>query len=180
VGQRRRPLALLRRGDGPLADAVDKGRVLDDDGAVALALEVARQGAAEGEQPYGAVVVDAEGRVVATAHDEVAARRDPTAHSELLAVQRAVASRGPDLSGCSLVCTIEPCAMCFQAAWWARMSRLVFGASMRELVALHPEVIEEVVIDSASLNEIAQRRLVLVAGVRRRECLDLWGNRQKL
>ena len=142
--------------------------------AMLAAIGAAREGVESGEQPYGAVVMSADGGVIACAHDEVTARADPTAHSELLAVQGAVRALGPDLRGCTLVCTVEPCAMCFQAAWWAAIDALVFGIEMREIAERYPEAIEEVVIDSESLNTLATRRLALTGGVLRSECLELW------
>lgn len=142
--------------------------------AMRAAIRASREGTAAGEYPYGAVVVSPDGRIVAQAHDEAVTRDDPTAHSELLAVQRALRARKGDLQGCTLVCTVEPCAMCFQAAWWAGVSALAFGVGMREIVERYPGVIEEVVIDSVTLNSLAMRKLVLTQGVLRDECLALW------
>jgi tRNA(Arg) A34 adenosine deaminase TadA len=161
------------------AEAQVGAEVLDgelglDQAAMGLALDEARAGSALAEKPRGAVVVDQAGRVIARAHDQVVSRGDPTAHCGLLAVQRAAALRGPDLSGCTLVCTVEPCAMCFQAAWWARVSRAVYGASMGEVLVTAPAAFEELVIDSATLNGLAARRIELTGGVRRDECLELW------
>jgi tRNA(Arg) A34 adenosine deaminase TadA len=94
-----------------------------------LALEEARAAAARGEVPVGAVVTDAQGRVLARAGNAVEAERDPSAHAELLAMRQAAARRGEKhLSGCSLFVTLEPCAMCAQAASLFRIARLVFGA----------------------------------------------------
>lgn len=142
--------------------------------AMRAAIHAAREGTAAGEHPYGAVVVDPDGRMVAQAHDEAVTCADPTAHSELLAVQRALRARKGDLQGCTLVCTIEPCAMCFQAAWWAGVGALAFGVEMREIVERYPGVIEEVVIDSVTLNSLATRRLAVTQGVMRDACLALW------
>jgi len=142
--------------------------------AMSLAIETARKGATVGEQPSGAVVLDAGGAVIARAHDEMVSRQDPTAHAGLLAVQRAVAQRGPDLSGCTLVCTVEPCGMCFQAAWWAGVTRLAFGLSLHDLQEVAPGTLDEVVIDTATLNDRAVRRLEVTGGVLRAQCLELW------
>jgi tRNA(Arg) A34 adenosine deaminase TadA len=142
--------------------------------AMSLAIETAREGATFGEQPCAAVVLDAGGTVIARAHDEIVSRRDPTAHAGLLAVQRAVAQRGPDLSGCTLVCTVEPCGMCFQAAWLASVSRLTFGLSLHDLQEVAPAALEELVIDTATLNDRAARRLEVTGGVLRTQCLELW------
>ena len=94
-----------------------------------LALDAARQAAARGEVPVGAVVLDAAGQMLASAGNEVEARRDPSAHAELLALRAAAARRGDKfLADCTLFVTLEPCAMCAQAASLFRLRRLVFGA----------------------------------------------------
>ena len=94
-----------------------------------MALEEARAAAARGEVPVGAVVVDASGAVLARAGNEVEARRDASAHAELLALRAAAAGRGePRLPDCDLIVTLEPCPMCAQAASLFRVRRVVFGA----------------------------------------------------
>jgi tRNA(adenine34) deaminase len=94
-----------------------------------IALGEARAAAARGEVPVGAVVLDANGAVLARAGNEVEARHDPTAHAELLALRAAAAARGDTrLTDCELVVTLEPCPMCAQAASFFRIRRLTFGA----------------------------------------------------
>ncbi len=94
-----------------------------------MALEEARAAAARGEVPVGAVVVDASGAVLARAGNEVEARRDASAHAELLALRAAAAGRGEArLPDCDLIVTLEPCPMCAQAASLFRVRRVVFGA----------------------------------------------------
>lgn len=94
-----------------------------------IALEEARAAAARGEVPVGAAVTDAEGRLLARAGNEVEARRDPSAHAEMLALRAAAAALGAKhLPGCTLWVTLEPCAMCAQAASLFRVARVAFGA----------------------------------------------------
>ena len=96
---------------------------------MALALAEARLAAARGEVPVGAVVVAADGTVIARAGNEVEACNDPSAHAELLALRDAVTTRGGKfLSDCDIVVTLEPCPMCAQAISLFRIRRLVFGA----------------------------------------------------
>ena len=79
--------------------------------------------------PVGAVVTDASGRVIAVAHNDRERTGDPTAHAEVIALRAAAAAHGAwNLEGCTLVVTLEPCAMCAGALLQARVSRLVFGA----------------------------------------------------
>ncbi|MBU8542588.1 MULTISPECIES: nucleoside deaminase [Roseomonadaceae] len=94
-----------------------------------IALQEAHSAAARGEVPVGAVVTDAAGRVLAQAGNEVEARRDPSAHAEMLALRAAAATLGDKLlPEATLWVTLEPCAMCAQAIAFFRVKRLVFGA----------------------------------------------------
>ena len=69
------------------------------------------------------------GTMVVCAHNETVGRRDPTAHAELLAVQRALPVLQTDrLSDCTLYVTLEPCAQCAGAIVLAKVGRVVFGA----------------------------------------------------
>jgi tRNA(adenine34) deaminase len=92
------------------------------------ALRLARDAAARGEVPVGAVVIHG-GEVLAEAHNETAALGDPTAHAEVLALRRALAGAGVDrLTGATLYVTLEPCAQCAGAIVLAKVGRVVFGA----------------------------------------------------
>ena len=96
---------------------------------MALALEAAAEAARLGEVPVGAVVTGPDGRVLASAHNRTRARRDPTAHAEMLALRAAARALGSErLTGCTLWVTLEPCAMCAGAIAHARIARLVYGA----------------------------------------------------
>lgn len=94
-----------------------------------LALDEARQAAARGEVPVGAVVVR-DGKVVASAGNRTRELTDPTAHAEILAIREAAGRLGSErLEGCDLYVTLEPCPMCAAAISFARIRRLYFGAS---------------------------------------------------
>jgi tRNA(adenine34) deaminase len=95
---------------------------------MSAALAAARSAAGGEEVPVGAAVVRG-GTVIARAHNESVARRDPTAHAELLVIHRALATRASDrLDDCTLYVTLEPCAQCAGAIVLAKVGRLVFGA----------------------------------------------------
>lgn len=99
------------------------------DAAMSVALDEAARAAEEGEIPIGAVVLDAQGDVIAAAHNRREATADPTAHAEILALRSAAAALGRwRLEDCTLVVTLEPCPMCAGAAVMARLGRLAFGA----------------------------------------------------
>lgn len=95
---------------------------------MAAALHEARVAAARAEVPVGAAILR-DGIILARAHNETVARRDPTAHAELLAIQGALEALGTGrLEDCSLYVTLEPCAQCAGAIVLAKVGRLVFGA----------------------------------------------------
>lgn len=92
------------------------------------ALALAKEGAALGEVPVGAVVVK-DGQIIASAHNEREILPDATAHAEVLAIRRACAALGTNrLMGCTLYVTLEPCPMCAGALVNARVDHVVFGA----------------------------------------------------
>ncbi len=97
--------------------------------AMQRALALAAAAAERGEVPVGAVLRDAEGKVLAEAHNRVETDADPTAHAELLAIRAAATARGDArLPDAVLYVTLEPCAMCAAAIAFARLRRVVFGA----------------------------------------------------
>ncbi|HSM58264.1 MAG TPA: tRNA adenosine(34) deaminase TadA [Candidatus Sulfomarinibacteraceae bacterium] len=101
----------------------------DDEAWMRLALEQAKQAAALGEVPIGAVAV-LDGEVVGAGHNRKESDQDPTAHAEMLALRRAARALGNwRLIGVTLYCTVEPCPMCAGAMIQARLSRLVYGAA---------------------------------------------------
>lgn len=100
-----------------------------------LALREARAAEATGDVPIGAVVIGPGGEVLAVGRNEREALGDPTAHAEVQAIRAAAevlahdgAGDGWRLADCTLVVTLEPCAMCAGAIVLARIPRVVFGA----------------------------------------------------
>ena len=95
-----------------------------------LALREAARGARAGEVPVGAVLVGADGEVLARGHNRPVAGYDPTAHAEIVVLRRAARRLGNyRLPGTTLYVTVEPCAMCAGALVLARVARVVFGAA---------------------------------------------------
>ena len=102
---------------------------MTDQEAMLEALALARAAAARGEVPVGAVAL-LDGDVVGHGMNQREGAHDPTAHAELLAIQRAARKLGRwRLTGVTLYVTLEPCAMCAGAMVLARIDRLVFAAS---------------------------------------------------
>jgi tRNA(adenine34) deaminase len=82
------------------------------------------------EIPVGALVVDAEGRVLGEGWNRNISEHDPSAHAEIMAMRQAGrALRNHRLVGCTLYVTLEPCAMCAMAMIHARIARLVYAAT---------------------------------------------------
>jgi tRNA(adenine34) deaminase len=101
----------------------------DDEHWMREALLLATRAAAAGEVPVGALVLQ-QGRVVGRGFNQPIGRHDPTAHAEVQALRDAANHLGNyRLPGCTLVVTLEPCAMCAGAIQHARIARVVFGAN---------------------------------------------------
>ncbi len=124
---------LLGRGAGEVGsdDGYAGEATAEDERAMMRALEIARDAAAAGEVPVGAVVYrTGTGEVLASAGNRREGDGDPTAHAELIAIREACAARGDwRLSDCTLVVTLEPCVMCAGVIVNARVGRVVYGAS---------------------------------------------------
>ena len=101
-----------------------------DEEYMAVALQLARRAADEGDIPVGAVVVASDGRIVGRGCNRRRLEHDPTAHAEVVALREASRElQSWNLSGCTLVVTLEPCPMCAGALVQSRVSRLVYGCS---------------------------------------------------
>lgn len=138
--------------------------MLDHHFYMGLALIEARKALELGEVPVGAVVVQADGEVLACDHNRRETERDPTAHAEILALRQAARKLNTwRLDGVTVYVTLEPCPMCAGALVQARVKRLVYGA---------PDVrggaVDSVfhLVEHPSLNH----RVEVVAGVREEEC----------
>jgi tRNA(adenine34) deaminase len=132
-----------------------------------LALAQAARASATGDVPVGAVVLSADGEVLAAGVNRREADGDPTAHAEVLALRTAARALGEwRLDGCTLVVTLEPCAMCAGAAVLSRVERLVFGAWDPKAGAAGS--VWDLVRDRR-----ANHRLEVVGGVREEECTRL-------
>ncbi len=93
------------------------------------ALLVAKSAITKGDVPVGAVIINKDGVIVGKGFNEREANNDPTAHAEVVAIRNAAARlQNSRLDGCTLVVTLEPCAMCAGAIAQSRISRLIFGA----------------------------------------------------
>jgi tRNA(adenine34) deaminase len=102
---------------------------MTDQEAIALALAEANACSARGEVPVGAVLLSAEGALLAKDGNRILEMHDPTAHAEMLVLRAGARALGNErLTGTSLFVSLEPCAMCAGAISLARVARLVFAA----------------------------------------------------
>ncbi|MDD5745922.1 MAG: nucleoside deaminase [Candidatus Omnitrophica bacterium] len=138
------------------------------------ALRTAEQGMRQGQTPFGSCIVK-DGAVVVRAHNQVWLTGDITAHAEMVAIREACTRlRTIDLSGCWLYSTCEPCPMCFSACHWARLSRVVFGAKIRDAQRAG---FNELTIPVRRMKQWGQSRVQVVGNVlgeEARELFRLW------
>jgi len=131
-----------------------------------VALEEARAALAHHDVPVGAIVVR-DGTVIAARHNERELTGDPTAHAEILALRDAAAAVGHwRLDDCTLIVTLEPCAMCAGALVNARLGHLVYGTTDPKAGAAGSCFD---LVDSSVLNH----RVPRTTGVRAEECSRL-------
>ena len=131
------------------------------------ALTVATGALASGDVPVGAVVVSPSGQVIGRGCNLREAEGDPTAHAEVVAMREAARKLGTwRLEDCTLVVTLEPCAMCAGALVLARVSRLVLGAWDPKAGACGS--VWDLVRDRR-----ATHRVEVVGGVREAECSQI-------
>ena len=131
------------------------------------AIHIAREAEKLGEVPVGAVIIDADGKILAAASNRTIANVDPTAHAEILALRIAAIRVGNyRLAGSTVYSTVEPCAMCAGALVNARVARLVFGTADERFGAVETHFR---VCDSPDLNH----RIEITSGVLAENCRKL-------
>lgn len=129
-----------------------------------LALAQAVQARELGEVPVGAVLLDADGQLLATGFNRTIVDHDPTAHAEIVALRAAAhAAQNYRLPGATLYVTLEPCAMCLGALLHARVGRIVFAAADPKTGACGSVVN---LLEHATLNH----QTTAVSGVLAEEC----------
>jgi tRNA(adenine34) deaminase len=142
--------------------------VNDDETLMTEAIALARGALGTGDVPVAAIVVDSAGVVVSSACNSKERDHDPSAHAEIIALRLAGHALGAaNLSGHTLVVTLEPCVMCAGAITQARISRLVFGAW--DLKAGAAGSVHDLVRDRALPHRVEE----VVGGVLESECAAL-------
>ena len=132
-----------------------------------LALDVARIAPQTGDIPVGAIVINSDGVVVGKGFNEREANNDPTAHAEVVAIRNAATRlQKSRLDGCTLIVTLEPCAMCAGAIAQSRISKVIFGAWDEKAGAVGS--VWDVLRDPRSIFKVE-----VAAGVLEKECAEL-------
>ena len=132
-----------------------------------LALDVARIAPQTGDIPVGAIVINSDGVVIGKGFNEREANNDPTAHAEVVAIRNAANRlQKSRLDGCTLIVTLEPCAMCAGAIAQSRISKVVFGAWDEKAGAVGS--VWDVLRDPRSIFKVE-----VAAGVLEKECAEL-------
>lgn len=134
---------------------------------MALALREAEEAYLEKEVPVGAVLVSSAGEVIAADHNRTRQNNDPTAHAEMLVLQKAArVMNNFRLPGTTLFVTIEPCLMCAGAMVQARVDKVFYGAPDPKAGALGS-------LYDVSQDQRLNHRFEVVPGVLGWECRDL-------
>lgn len=144
---------------------------MNDADYMRLAIEKTREGIAAGQSPFGSVIVH-EGRVVASTHNTVWLTTDPTAHAEVNCIRAAAkALKSIALHGCTLYSTTEPCPMCLAAIHWAKIERVVFGATIADAAAAG---FCELFVSAKDLATMGHSPLRVESGLLQAECAALF------
>ena len=141
---------------------------------MAIAIEEAKAGAAQGEQPFGAVVVR-DGEVVVRSRSLKVSTSDTTAHSETLAIKYATQKLGRrELPDCTFYATCEPCPMCLGAILNGGIKTLVVGARNRDIKQLAKVAFNFKDYTVERFAEMTGWDLKVIEGVRSAECIALY------
>jgi tRNA(Arg) A34 adenosine deaminase TadA len=136
-----------------------------------LAIRKAQEGIAAGQSPFGSAIVRL-GEVVAVTHNTVWRDGDPTAHAEVNCIRAAARElKTIFLHGCELYSTTEPCPMCLSAIHWAKIDRVVFGATIADAQSAG---FSELSVPAQTLAQMGRSPLKVEDGLLREECADLF------
>jgi tRNA(Arg) A34 adenosine deaminase TadA len=170
-------LAYTKKHKRKLADDVLTQNALDET-YMRLAIQQSVKSVQRGQTPFGAVIVY-QGKIIAATHNQVWKRTDITAHAEMMALRQAGRKlKQLHLTGATLYSSCEPCPMCFAASHWARISRIVYGATIADAAHFG---FNELKISDQTLVTLGRLKTRLVPKVLRAESVavfKLWKQQQ--
>lgn len=136
-----------------------------------LVIRKALDGVRKWQAPFGACIVK-NGEVLACEHNAVWSSIDATAHAKVVAIREACKKlKSIDLSGCEIYCTCEPCPMCFSACHWAKITKILYGASISDTKKAG---FNELEISCIQMKHQGNCRVEIEAGLMRQECLNIF------
>jgi guanine deaminase len=139
--------------------------------AMRQAIAMAQRGIAAGQTPFGAAIICDE-EVIACNHNTVWQDKDPTAHAEVNTIRTAgKLLQKIDFSDAEMVSTCEPCPMCLSAIHWAKLKRIVYGATIADAAAAG---FSELEVPAKTLAEMGGSHLIVESGLLQAECADLF------
>lgn len=143
----------------------------DDRRFMQAALDACQAGIEAGQSPFGACIVR-DGQVLVAAHNHVRLTSDATAHAEVHAI-RYVCGEVHDvhLPGATIYTTTEPCPMCFAAIHWARIERIVYGATIADATRFG---FNELPITNDQLKQLGGCKVEITPSFMRPEALSLF------
>lgn len=143
-----------------------------DEQYMLLAIAKTKQAIEKGQTPFGACIVSAKGDIVVCTHNVVWETTDITAHAEINAIRLACKELSTiDLTGCSIYSTTEPCPMCFSAIHWAKIKRIVYGASIADA---QQAGFNELTISNDLMKKEGQSLVEVDGGCLKQECIKLF------
>jgi len=142
-------------------------RMVSNEELMRQALDIARSALASNDVPIGALVLDSNGEVIGTGANRRELDNDPSAHAEVVAMREAGRKLNNwRLDGCTVVVTLEPCAMCAGAISQSRVKTLIFGAWDEKAGAVGS--VWDVLRDPRS-----PHRTEVISGILEKECADI-------
>ena len=144
---------------------------MNDEDFMKVAIEKAREGVKNGQTPFGACIVK-EGEIISSACNSVWKFGDVTAHAEINAIRDACKKLNTiDLSECVIYSTCEPCPMCFSACYWARISKIVYGARIEDAKEFG---FSEMLISNEKMKLLGNSNIKIKSNFMRNECIELF------
>ena len=141
-----------------------------------IAKECAENGVSHNEGgPFGAVIVDKGGNIIAKGNNMVLVNNDPTAHAEVTVIREACKKLGTyDLSGCTLYTSCEPCPMCLSAIIWANIKEVYYACTREDAgkIGFRDDIIYDYL-------EGKNKDLIKLEQIDREKCIDLFNEYEK-
>ena len=134
------------------------------------AIKELKSGLKEGQSPFGAVIVDSKGKIIARGHNTVVKDNDPSAHAEVNAIRNACKKlKTFKLTGCTVYTSCEACPMCFSVIHWAECKEVIFGALIEDAAFLG---FHELYISDKEMKRIGSSPVKVTGLIMRKQCAD--------